>query len=185
MKYLILPILAAVAFTGCQYNETAASKESKAVNRQQSQYAKGQPIPAFNWSLERDQVIKLYKLRNAKVSTHAVWRSQMGQIEGDCSSIGFGIPYDVSLTNPTQLSSSNINTVAGYRRVDGVIGQAEPNGVFASTNTAATWVMCVGPGGTIEPHYIEATLNVYPYEVKVDYTHNRVHRTGTKSVTLK
>ncbi len=181
-KLLGLGAIIALLFTGC-YEQSASSKESKAVEQQQSQYSKGQPIPAFNWSLERDQVIKLYKLRNQKVSTHAVWRSQMGQIEGDCSSIGFGLPYDVSLTNPLSIDSKYLGTHIG--RISGVIGQAEPNGVFASQNTNATWVMCIGAGGTIEPHYIEAVLNVYPYEVKVDYSANRVHRVGTKSTTLK
>lgn len=185
----LLTIVGLMSLTGCQFESTASAtkKEAHAVERQQAQYEKSQPIPTFNWSLERDLVIKLYKLRNQKVSTHSVWRSKTGMIEGDCPSIGFGIPYDVSLTNPWV----SVDRANNGKRGDGTdysltsVGQPEPNGIFASQNTNATWIMCVGDGGTIEPHYVEATVNVYPYDVKVDYKNNRVTRVGKKSVQLK
>lgn len=165
---------------GCS-NKSQEKKDQKAVERQQKQYAKAQPIPAFDWSLERDLVIQLYRLRNNRVATHSVWRSDYGMLEGDCPSMGYGIPYDTSLTNPWRAyyKYSN-NSSSGV-----AIGQAEPNGVFASTNTAATWVMCVGAGGNVEPHYIESKVTVYPGPVKVDYKINRVIRHGAAAVTIK
>jgi len=165
-------------FAGCQMQENPTSKEKKMVNQQQLQYSKAQPIPTYDWSLERDLVIKLYNLRNQKVSTHSVWRSDYGMIEGDCTSMGFGIPYDTSLTNP--LKGEYLHNGASA-----TVGQAEPNGVFASQNTSATWVMCVGDNGALEPHYVESKVTVYPYEVKVDYEKNRVYRIGKQSATLK
>jgi hypothetical protein len=98
-------------------------------------------------------------------------------IEGDCPSMGYGLPYDTSLTNPW---------VAYYNSGGGsvAVGQAEPNGIFASTNTAATWVMCVGESGLIEPHYVETKVTVYPYTVQVDYSIDRVTRAGETSVNL-
>ncbi len=163
----------------CQSRDLQERADKAAVQKQQSQYAKAQPLPTYDWSLERDLVIKLYNLRNQKVSTHSVWRSDYGMIEGDCTSMGYGIPYDTSLTNPLQHYS-------GTSQGEGsAIGQAEPNGVFASTNTAATWVMCVGESGNIEPHYVEAKVTVYPYEVQVDYEINRVIKTGKTTAVLK
>ena len=64
------------------------------------------------------------------------------------------------------------------------IGQAEPNGVFASTNTAATWVMCVDVGGAIAPVYVEAKVTAYPWPMKVDYGNNRAVRAGTATITM-
>jgi hypothetical protein len=64
------------------------------------------------------------------------------------------------------------------------ISQPEPNGVFASNNTSATWVMCVGKTGLIEPHYVESKVTVYPGPVKVDYKTNRVVRAGSPTVTM-
>jgi hypothetical protein len=185
-KLIILTItsLFILGAFGCRDKPTQEAKDQKAVDRQQKQYAKAQPLPTFDWSLERDLVIQLYRLRNNRVSTHSVWRSDRGMIEGDCPSMGFGIPYDTSLTNPWRGqrvyrggSSSGFGAVA--------VGQAEPNGVFASTATAATWVMCVGASGAIEPHYIETKVTVYPGPVRVDYKTNRVIRHGAAAVTIK
>lgn len=186
-------ILAAVlAFTtlvmvGCNApRSTSESRDAKRVEAQQSQYEKGQPIPAFNWSLERDLVIQLYNVRNQKASTHSVWRSDRGLIEGDCPSYGYGIPYDTSLTNPlVATDTSAAGDVDRYKgRALASIEQAEPNGVFASKNTAATWVMCLGAGGSIEPVYVETKVTVYPGPVKVDYKTNRVSRSGAATVLI-
>ena len=177
MKLLAVALGLGLAFVGCD-SSSQTDKDKASVEAQQSQYAKAQPIPAYDWSLERDLLIKLYDLRNDKVSTHSVWRSDYGMVEGDCTSMGFGMPYDTSLTNPFQ-------TEYIYKGAGGVVGQAEPNGVFASTNTSATWVMCVGTGGTLEPHYVESKVTVFPYPVKVDYATNRVTRAGKATATIK
>jgi hypothetical protein len=188
MKYLISLSIAVLLFTGCDLYKTESSAESKAVEAQQAQYLKTQPVPAYDWSLERDLLIKLYNLRNDKVSTHSVWRSQMGTIEGDCTSMGYGLPYDTSLTNPLisvdRAGNRKVGDVTDYSLTS--VSQPEPNGIFASTNTSATWVLCVNKSGAIEPVYTEAALNVYPYQVTVNYKTNRVIRkSGSKAVILK
>lgn len=160
---------------GCD-KKTQDELDQKLSNDQLEQYSKRQPIPVFDWSLERELIIKLYELRNKKVATHSVWRSDMGTVEDDCPSIGFGLPYDTSLTNP-------LKPVEPDWHDSPVIEQQEPNGIYASKNTSATWVICAGPGGSLEPHYIETRVTVYPYPVKVDYEHNRVTRAG-KAVTI-
>lgn len=166
---------------GCEEREASQEvKDSKQANSQQSQYAKRQPIPFFDWSLERHLVIQLYQIRNRTVATHAVWRGMTSQIEGDCPCLGFGIPYDTSLTNPLQGYGSLSHNGAAVTS----IGQAEPNGIFASQNTAATWVPCVGKSGAIEPIYVESKVTVYPYPVKVDYTTNRVIKAGESTVKI-
>ena len=179
-KWAILLITFTMLFfaTGCQESRTSeAKKEARKVNQQQSQYAKGQPVPAFNWSLERHLMSQLYNLRNKKVATHAVWRSDRGMIEGDCTSLGYGLPYDVSLTNPLVSTGHSHYSLTS-------IEQAEPNGIFASKNTSATWVMCTGPGGSIEPIYVESKVTIYPYPLKVNYKSNRVKKAGKASATI-
>jgi len=182
-KYIFIICLGFITLTGCGIQDSNNSKESQAVARQQGQYAKSQPVPGYDYSLERDLLIQLYNIRNNKVSTHSVWRSDYGMIEGDCPSMGYGLPYDTSLTNPFMTTDENQRG----RSKSGVttIGQPEPNGVFASTNTSATWVMCIGDAGLIEPHYIESKVTVYPGPVNVDYKNNRVTRSGKATVTMK
>lgn len=181
---IALLLFVTVFLTGCPDNQTADSKEAKRVNMQQSQYSTGQPIPAYDWSLERDLVIKLYNVRNQKAATHSVWRSDRGLIEGDCPSYGYGIPYDTSLTNPLQATDLDPE---GHEKPGALttIEQAEPNGIFASKNTAATWVMCLGEAGDIEPVYVETKVTVYPGPVVVDYDNNRVTRSGAATVLIK
>jgi len=163
--------------------DSEATKEAGKVSAQQAQYAKGQPIPFFNFSLERHLIIELYKLRNKRVSTHAVWRSDYGMVEGDCPSMGYGIPFDTSLTNP--LVATAEDSANGWNKnALTSIEQPEPNGIFASKNTAATWVMCVGAAGAIEPVYVESKVTVYPGPVSVDYAKNRVTRSGKATVHI-
>lgn len=172
-----LPLLCICVSTISQ----AATQEQidrAAVERQQKQYAAHQPVPGFDWSLERHLVIQLYNIRNMKAATHSVWRSEYGSVEGDCPSMGFGIPYDTSLTNPLMATGSRSYALTS-------IEQAEPNGIFASKNTNATWVMCVNDIGVIEPVYVETKVAVYPYLVNVDYKTNRVTKAGESSISIK
>lgn len=181
-KFTIGVMIVFTMFLTSCIKDSAATKETKKVLMQQDQYAKGQPVPVFNWSLERDLIIQLYHLRNTKVATHTVWRSDYGLIEGDCTSIGYGIPYDTSLTNPLMATDEDQR---GYNNnALTSIEQAEPNGIFASKNTTATWIMSVDKNtGLIMPLYIESKVTVYPYPVKVDYDTNTVVKAG-KSSTL-
>jgi hypothetical protein len=176
IQITLITAISAITFSGCNTGNQE-QKTKRAVERQQTQYNIAQPLPAYDWSLERELVIKLYNLRNEKVSTHTVWRSNTGVIEGDCTSIGYGIPYDTSLTNPLKAT--------GYRDSQTSIGQAEPNGVFASTNTSATWVMCVEKSGSLAPIYIESKVTTYPYSLRVDYNKNRVFKDGDINFDFK
>jgi hypothetical protein len=180
-------VTAALGLGACEPNNTSTeARDAKRVQEQQSQYEKGQPMPAFKWSLERHLLIQLYHVRNQKASTHSVWRSDRGMIEGDCPSYGYGMPYDTSLTNP--LVATDIDMQGEEHNYQGgalaSIEQAEPNGIFASKNTQATWVMCLGEAGSIEPVYVETKVTVYPGPVIVDYETNRVTRSGAATVLI-
>lgn len=164
-----------ISVTGCYDSQT--KRDRKAVEQQQKQYGIGQPIPAFDYSLERDMVIKIYGARNANFSSHTVWRSDYGMVEGDCTSMGYSIPYDVSLTNPLKRESGTNGSVA--------VSQAEPNGVFASPNTNATWILCLGDAGKLDPIYTESKVTVYPYEVSVNYETNRVKKAGKSNMSIR
>lgn len=179
MKKFIFIIAIAVTMTACN-EKSQEKKDQEMAAAQQGQYAASQPVPMYDWSLERHMIIELYNLRNLRAVTHSVWRSDLGTIEGDCASIGFGIPYDTSLTNP--LTAVDFGKSTAYNLQ--VVEQAEPNGIFASKNTAATWVLCAGKTGMIEPVYVETKVTTYPYSVNVDYDKNRVTKNGKATVTI-
>lgn len=181
-KLFITLFISMLILSGCGSTKSETTKEANKVEMQLRQYAKSQPIPMFNWSLERHLLTELYKLRNKKVSTHAVWRSDYGMIEGDCPSMGYGLPYDTSLTNPLVATRESLNGWNGNSLT--AIEQQEPNGVYASKNTSATWVMCIGEAGAIEPVYIESKVTIYPGPVIVDYDKNKVTRSGAATVLI-
>lgn len=180
----ILVALGLLGLAACKTDASGSNHaDTAAVERQQAQYQKGQPIPAFDWSLERDLLIQLYQIRNSEIATHSVWRSDFGTVEGDCPSMGYGLPYDTSLTNPWV--GLEVSTFGQGTNPAVSVGQPEPNGVFASTNTSATWVFCVGASGALEPMYVESKVTVYPGSVDVDYTQNLVVRRGDATVNIK
>jgi hypothetical protein len=161
---VFMTLIAVIFMSGCD----SESKDRATVQAQQDQYAISQPVPHFDWSLERQTVIQIYAARNHEIATHSVWRSDYGMIEGDCDSIGFPIPYDVQLTNPLQ---------PAYSGSGSVIEQAEPNGLFSSKTTSATWIRAVyGVNGEVKqvPVYVEGKVTCYPFPVDVNYTTNRV-----------
>lgn len=174
MKKVTISGLLLLVLAGCM--NQAEYKDRETVREQQQQYGIAQPVPTFDWSLERDVVIQLYRARNERVATHTVWRSSFGTVEGDCPSIGYPIPYDTSLTNPlTTLHNGGTS----------VVEQPEPNGLFASKNSIATWIRCVQDDGSEVPIYVESLVTSYPYAVSVDYDRNRVIRAGAANFVLE
>lgn len=171
---LMIVALTVVTLSACQ--ESQDKRDALMADKQQQQYAVSQPVPTFDWSLERHLTIQSYILRNQKVSTHAVWRGMTSVIEGDCPSMGFTLPYDTSLTNPLKRVAGTNGAVA--------VKQAEPNGIFLSKNSNATWVFCINDYGSIDPVLIETNVTTYPYPVKVDYENNRVIKAGKASINM-
>ena len=184
IKKIALALVGVLALTGCTEIDTAEQRDKETVQAQQEQYSRAQPVPTFDYSLERDVYIQLYRARNENVATHTVWRSALGKVLGDCSSIGYPIPYDSSLTNPQKLDVAKIWS----KYVTGVIEQAEPNGLYASKNSIATWIRCTVEVNTVVtqvPVYVEDQVTAYPYPVEVDYTTDRVTIAGAPTVIIQ
>lgn len=178
-RSIVLCILALVAFVsmgatgGCDQED----RDKQLVDTQQAHLRKIHPLPYFDYSRELEIYKQIYEARNQQIATYAVWRSDYGMIEGSCPCLGFPIPYDVQMTNPLRRDGST----------GAVIEQAEPNGLFSSKNTAATWVPCINEKGEISPVYVESKVTSYPYAVEVDLDKNRVTKVkGAKpSVSIK
>lgn len=152
--FVVVLIVFALLIAGC--TDSATYAERTTVNQQQDIYLRNQPIPSFDWSLERDEAIQLYQIRNEARNTYTVITAQgTGTVLFMCPSIGYPLPADVQLTNPQQYYSGT------------TVSQAEPNGLFSSLNTDATWVMCVNEDGEVTPIYTEQKANAFPYAVQI------------------
>lgn len=170
---LLMAPMIVMSLAGCDQED----RDKQMVNNQQSHLRKIHPLPWLDYSRELEIYKQIYEARNQQIATYAVWRSDYGLIEGDCPCLGFPIPYDVQMTNPVRRDGGSA----------AVIEQAEPNGLFSSKNTAATWVPCLNESGEISPVYVESKVTSYPYAVEIDYDKNRVTKVkGAKpSVSIK
>lgn len=166
-KYLLLAMTVPVLLAndgGCS-NEprpaTASQLEQKSQDLQMQQFLRNQPVPSFDWSLERHMLIQLYAARQRATNTWSVVQSEFtGKILWQCPSMGFPLPYATQLTNPQQVSGSTY--CSGQCGVSAVaIGQQEPNGLFSSPATDGTWVPCVDEKGKITPVYEERKVTTF------------------------
>jgi hypothetical protein len=154
MRILLVLAVIALLTSGCVSASDAVQQDQNTTNRIMEQIGINQPVPMFDWSQERDTAIQLYILRNEARNTYSIGRNLDGSIAWQCPSKGFPLPYDVQLTNPMQLA----RTYVGGQYVEGSVEQAEPNGLYSSKNTSATWVLCVRDNGDIVPKYWEGPV---------------------------
>ena len=160
---MVLMAVLSFLFAGCETGSEVDRAETQAVNRQQEHYAVGQPVPFFEHSLQRDVYTQIYQATNEARNTFTIVESTTGVTKWACPSVGYGIPADVSLTNP--LKGSLVYGSAGTYRGTHVTEQAEPNGLFSSKNTDGTWILCVLATGEIAPIYTEHKISTFPFFV--------------------
>lgn len=163
----ILPLMA----SSCT-SQTANGVEAKQVSTQQDLYTKNQPVPTYQYSNERAEIIQLYNQRiRGNLDTWTVWYSNSGVALGTCPSKGYPLPYGTELTNPQQITQQYFdpngsgNEGAGYST--GIVGQMDPNGLYPTANSLGTWIMCLDNAGTVHPVYMEPLVATYPYPVKI------------------
>lgn len=156
-----------LTFAGaCDNTPSAESKTQQVVNSQNDIYNNAQPLHTYPYSNERAIVQQLYDARVTKnLNTWTVWISNNGIPLGMCPSKGFPIPYTTSLTNPQQITYST-PWGNGNGHIEGVIGQAEPNGLYPGTSMA-TWIMCLDADGSTHPQYMEPLVMAYTYPVEI------------------
>ena len=114
--YLVLSLLLILLSSGeCSSNvtELSANKEQAQTEVNQSQLNEVQPAPRITWSLERDNLIKRFKLQNDRNVSFFMYVF----IEGISSPIGYYQVNKVSSVN-SQLTNTEQLTV-GYIRGNG------------------------------------------------------------------
>lgn len=163
------PILALIMIAGLLLSacgSEGATQNRLDTNKQLMSYNKVQRMHFYTYSWERWEVQTLYDFRITKLaSTWSVWVGDgTGEPIDMCASKGWGVPYSTSLTSPDQYESGTSGAVTALM---------EPNGLYPSQNTAATWVLCVETDGSLHPLYSEPNLIVYDHPVVVAFDQRR------------
>lgn len=144
---LFSPVL---IFTSCSEKKS----DQRVQEHQNLYYTKTQPA-----SIPMEVMIQIYN----EAHTYTVIESITGEVKFHGPSLGYGLPADMSLTNPLQTAYSR------HYSSGEVIEQAEPNGLFSSKNTNGTWVLFVDINGDITPIYTEHKVTTYPFVVKMAF----------------
>lgn len=85
----------------------------------------------------------------------------IGQYLGAC--LGFGLPYSVQFTNPERVVRWKLPGSANYYQ--GLLPQADPNGLFMPQGLSATWLLLLDKDGEARPVYVEPEILVSPFKL--------------------
>lgn len=168
---------------GCNNQNNSAVKQDQAVtNSIMDRLGANQPIPAIDWSQERETLISLLNARAHTVATTTFFYNMGSNKPIDsCPSIGFPVPTTAQLTNPHQITFA---PQPGGGNADGVVEQAEPTGIYTG-DSQGTYVVCVAPGGAKFIEYWEGSVNTVGGPAHFDPQSQEIVLDGAPTVTVK
>jgi hypothetical protein len=179
-KLALIPIVGVLALAGCNNGTskgTAAAKQEQAVTASQAEtFARTQPVPVFDWSQLRQNLIELETAQARTTQTTSFFFNQgVADPVNQCPSIGFPIPGTYQLTNPEQ-------PVDPFRGDNGgvTIAQLEATGVYTGENTG-TYVMCIDAQGQAYAVYWEGFVQAVTGPATWDTSKHAVSLTGASS----
>lgn len=166
---VIIMLLTVGALAGCGQRETASSKENLYTQElmEQSNAIVGHPeVTNF---FEKSQLKEIYELRDdPNLICHWYTKNDMtGKwiYQGKC--VGYGIPYTTQFTQPETMQRAALPALSvngkdkSYNEYfTEVLPQADPNGLYSSPSTSATWILSTDEEGNITPTYVESEITV-------------------------
>jgi hypothetical protein len=170
----------ALALTACQGSSTGSSQSSE--NNTSSQdlytYQQAQPAPHFPYSVLRQELIAIEASQAVGEETTSFFFNQGVQDPiFSCPSIGDPVPNTAELTNP-----SKVQTAWGQGPSSVAIGNIDPNGIYAPTNSTGTNVMCVNSAGTQYLQYWEGFVDTVNGSAHWDAGKHQVVVTGAPNM---
>lgn len=126
--------------------ESAVLKDEKTSDRILEQHGKAQPVPFFDYSQARQNLIEIATAQANTTQTTSFFFLEGIGLVGSCPSIGFPIASTTQLTNP--------GAEKGPRESRIVLPQIEPTGVYTGESTG-TYTICVDGSGTPYASYFE------------------------------
>lgn len=158
MKKRILAVVMMVALAMTMLTACGQTEETQYTEDLMNQAYSAVGFPDVSNYFERQQLKEIYELRDdPKLICYWYTKNDMtGKwiYQGEC--IGYGIPYTTSMTASESLQ--RIETTMGYSWE--IVPLAEPNGLYASPSTSATWILTTDKDGNITPTYVESEITV-------------------------
>lgn len=168
-------ILSATAFS-CGSDSSGKQSETQQQDAISKSLINNQPLPAFNWSQKRQNLIEIETAQAQGVQTTTFFFNQGVQDPiNSCLSIGAPIPTTDQLSNPTKIEHHG-ETGGGNVTTN----QMEPNGVYTG-DSSGTYVMCVNAQGKAYATYWEGYVQTIFGNASWDKSSHTVELKGDPS----
>lgn len=153
-KKIAAAALAALALPACASGQPSSIADDANQARQQlDRYQDTQPIPQFDWSQLRQNLIEINTAQAETTQTTSFFFNLgTDQPVASCPSIGFPIPSTAQLTNPDQAIGD-----IGRNGSGAVVAQIEQTGVYTG-DSSGTYAVCVAPDGAPYAFYWEGYI---------------------------
>lgn len=116
-------------------------------------------LPNLTKFTEKKMAKLIYELRDGTLPTYSYFMDMNGGLHFLCNSVGYGLPASVQYVSPKKLIMSDLGSYNGHQPMP----QPEPNGLFMPEGLDATYVLCSGKKGKLQPVYSEPKLIVSPF----------------------
>ena len=163
--FCIAFILTVITLTSCTSTKKATTKEKEYTEDIKQRSLDKVGLPDVDNFFEMGQLKEIYEKRdNPKLVCYwykEIKCSKKLMYMGKC--IGYGIPYSTQITAPSQVMNEKVND-AGQMYI---IEQSEPNGMYSTGATTATWVLAINgeDESNITPLYCEFEVLVSPFKL--------------------
>lgn len=97
-------------------------------------------IPDIKRFREKLELKKIYELQDAGIATVTYLVDASGRLDKLCDSVGYGMPGVTLYASPQRASAESPGTALPAPA-------PAPNGLYATSSNASTWVFCKGPDG--------------------------------------
>lgn len=179
---ILLPVIllaAACAPRSTKSADKAATVEQQAVAAGFNKLAAAQPLPIFDYSQLRQNMIEIQTAEANGIAT-TTFMFNLGTADPihSCPSVGYPIPSASQLSSPDQVTNRGEGS--------SVVAQGDPVGVYRG-DTSGTYVICVAEDGTGYATMWEGFVLAVPGTAHWDAaTHSLVnHPDGTEFSTSK
>lgn len=139
---------------GKKDNKSAEEREKEATDTGMKRMTQSQPIPVFDYSVQRQTLIEVETMQAQGTYGTAQVTTIDGTLLWWCPTLGAPIPATYQLSNPWE---AEWRSGSGGDDAAAVTARAEPTGVYTG-DSAATWIRCTDDAGTPFVMYDEAQV---------------------------
>jgi hypothetical protein len=171
---LIFGVIFASADACDSSQQQAQRDENAAAGAGLGPLLKNQPIPAFQTSQARQNLIEIETMQaQGTQSTSFFMHTGNPDPVNECRSVGMPVPNTTSLSNPSQ--------VVWGSGGGATVGQMDPIGTYVPESSSGTYVICIGPDGKAVAVYWEGDVLAVAGPATWDRGQHKMVQTGAPS----